>query len=90
MDSREALNVAVRHMGSTQKLCDAIGFTQNALWRAMRNGRPTAEMSNNIEAVTGGRVTRLMLRPDLFAEKAEIVEHAWRCLRRSERRARMR
>jgi len=80
---REGIARAIKHFGNETRLAEAIGFTAPAIRRAHRLGRPTPEMACNIEAATGGRVKRVWLRPDVFAEKAAIIEHAWKLRRAS-------
>lgn len=76
MTPREAMHQAIDIFGSEKKLGDAIGVSQNAVWRAKTVGRATAEMCVCIEAVTNGKVKRGALRPDLFG-KAKIIPHSW-------------
>lgn len=58
------LSRAVQIAGSQHKLADAIGFSQHAVWHALRRGRVSAEMARAIEKATG--VAAADLRPDLF------------------------
>lgn len=58
---------AISHCGSEAKLGKAAGVSQNAIWQAKQRGRVSAELAIKIEKATGGAVTRLQLRPDIFA-----------------------
>jgi DNA-binding transcriptional regulator YdaS (Cro superfamily) len=87
MTPREGLNFAVSLFGSESKLAAAIGYSQDAMNRACKLGKPTAEMAKNIEIVTKRKVTLKTLRPDLFGNGKELVKHSWsRGHRRSRRR----
>lgn len=60
------LSRAVEIAGSQHKLAEAIGYSQHAVWHALRRGRVSAEMALKIEKVTAGEVSAADLRPDLF------------------------
>jgi DNA-binding transcriptional regulator YdaS (Cro superfamily) len=80
MSSREAFARAISIFGSEMKLAEAIGYTQSTVHRAKRTGRPSAEMALAIEVATRRmpvKITRLMLRPDLFGKKATAMPHGW-------------
>jgi len=77
MTPREGLARAIRHFGNSTKLARAIGFTQPAVKRAHRLGRPTAEMCVNIEFATRGKIKREWLRPDVFARDVKLIENSW-------------
>lgn len=57
---------AIKHAGSENKLAQAAGYTQHAVWSARQRGEVTAEMAVAIERATAGTVTKIDLRPDLF------------------------
>lgn len=78
MTPREALRAASAHFGSDYALAQAIEFAAPTLSRAIKLGRPSAEMSRRIEQATGGVITRPMLRPDLFGELSQLQQHKWR------------
>ena len=78
MTPREGLNFAVSMFGSQKALAEAIGYSsQDAIHRAIQLGKPTAEMAKNIEIVTRRKVTRKVLRPDLFGNDKELVKNSW-------------
>jgi DNA-binding transcriptional regulator YdaS (Cro superfamily) len=77
MTPREGLEFAVSLFGSQEKLARAIKFSGRALSRAKDVGRVTAEMAFNIERATNKRVTRLMLRPDIFGNGNKLIKHSW-------------
>jgi len=56
---------AIRWAGSEAKLAQVIGCSQHAVWRAKR-GVPPPWMAVRIDLVTGGRISRFKLRPDVF------------------------
>lgn len=68
-----AIRKAVEAMGSQTALAEAIGVSQGLVWQWC-NGRlrVPAERCAGIERATEGKVTRQMLRPDLF-EKPEAA-----------------
>ena len=66
--SKSALMRAVACVGSQKALADRLGVTQSIVWywlEKAKKGCP-AEHAVKIEAVTGGKVTRHDLRPDLW------------------------
>lgn len=67
---------AIMLLGSQQKLADAVGRSQNAVFHAKSTGRVTAEMALAIDRATDGAVSRHQLRPDLYGPPADIVEEA--------------
>ena len=62
----EAIALAIAMFGSQQKLAAALGVSQGAVHKWLYGGRVSAENSIGIERVTGGRVSKAVLRPDLF------------------------
>lgn len=77
MTPREGLNFAITLFGSEVKLARAINFSPDALNRAKWLGKATPDMANNIEVVTGGQVTRQILRPDIFNDNPKLVKNSW-------------
>lgn len=69
-DIRQHMERAIKLAGSEKKLGDAAGVSQNAIWSAKRAGRVSAELAVGIERATGGEVSRVDLRPDLFGAAA--------------------
>jgi len=86
MDSRDGIVRAIACFGSAKKLAKAIGFSQGAVSRAKKWGYATAEMATCIEVATNGDVTRLMLRPDVFAPQPRLIKHSWNRKPRKESR----
>jgi len=76
--SRKSMERAIAIFGSEAKLGEAIGYTQHAVWRAKRSGRPSAEMAVAIDLATNGIVSRYALRPDVFVTDvdAQRKKHA--------------
>ncbi|NBC46725.1 MAG: chaperone [Gammaproteobacteria bacterium] len=70
--SKNPVTIAAAQLGSTSALARALGLTYQAVrkWeRAIDDGRLRgipAERAVEIERLTHGRVTRQMLRPDLW------------------------
>ena len=71
MSACELIARAVSHFGSQQRLADAIGCSQQLISRMLHNQRPSAEISVQIHAATGGHVSKYDLRPDLFGPEKE-------------------
>lgn len=62
---------AIEIMGSQSKLAEAIGVTPSFVNQWLSGTRPVPPVRcKDIEAATGGKVTRLELRPDVFGEVA--------------------
>ena len=64
---RSAIEVAIADVGSQGAVARALGITRQAVTFWVRTGRLPAERAIELEELTEGRVTREMLRPDLFA-----------------------
>lgn len=67
------LRKAVELKGSQAKLAKAAGVKQPSIWKALRAGRPSAELAVAIERATEGAIRRHHLRPDLFDVPNEIA-----------------
>lgn len=65
--SRKLMVRAIAMFGSEAKLGAAIGYTQHAVWRAKKSGRPSPEMAVAVDLATNGIISRYALRPDVFA-----------------------
>jgi len=63
-----ALDRAICIFGNQASLAKAIGFTQQAISYAYKNGRVSAEMAVAIERATNAVVRRDDLRPDIFGD----------------------
>lgn len=66
----ELLEAAITIAGSEAKLGKLTGYSQNAIWRAKRAGRVSAEMAAAIHRATNGAVRRQVLRPDIYGAAA--------------------
>jgi DNA-binding transcriptional regulator YdaS (Cro superfamily) len=78
MTPQQAIDRALEEFdGNLAALAAAIGFSQPAFWQAIKRGKLSAEMANNVEVATKGAVTRQQLRPDLFSPKARLAVSAW-------------
>lgn len=71
----EAFREAVRLIGSQAKTADVCGVTQAAIWTKLNPqkikhpvGPIAGEWCRPIEEATGGKITKEMLRPDLFVD----------------------
>ena len=65
-----ALDKAISRFGSQAKLARAIGVTPMAVTNWKKRGGVPAEQCGKIEVVTGGKVKRRDLRPDIFGNVA--------------------
>jgi DNA-binding transcriptional regulator YdaS (Cro superfamily) len=77
MTPRQGLRYAIALFGSEARLAAAIDYSTDGINEAKKRGKVTAEMAVNIERVTEKRVTRLMLRPDLFGNGNGLVKNSW-------------
>lgn len=67
---RELIRRAVAIVGSQGKLGKKLGITQQGVYYLLYKAeKVTGEMALAIESATNGKVTRKMLRPDLFRNK---------------------
>ena len=58
------------HSMSQEEFATKLGVTQGLVWQWLEGRtRITAERAVEIEAATGGKVTRHELRPDLYPEE---------------------
>lgn len=72
MLTTDILITAIALAGSETKLgTDLGGYTQNAVWAAKRSGRTSGPMARKLDEWTGGRVSRSVLRPDVFGDPSE-------------------
>jgi DNA-binding transcriptional regulator YdaS (Cro superfamily) len=69
MTPQESFTAAVEMFGSEAALAREARCSQANIWRARKLNRPSAEMSKRIELATRGKITRAMLRPDLFLKQ---------------------
>jgi DNA-binding transcriptional regulator YdaS (Cro superfamily) len=64
-----ALERAISLFSNQTRLAAATGFSQHAVWAAVKRGRVSARMAVAIHRATRGVVSKADLRPDLFAEE---------------------
>ena len=62
----ELIESAISDFGSETKLAAAAGVTQASINEAKRKGRVGPRMAMGIEKATEGKITRSVLRPDLW------------------------
>lgn len=62
------LNTAIQHFGSRRALADALGLTVMAIHQ-WENRQVPAERAVEIEILSGGKIKRESLRPDLYGSK---------------------
>lgn len=55
--------------GNQAEAARAVGVKQPSVWGWLNGGKPSAKSALAIERVTGGRITRYELRPDIFIEQ---------------------
>lgn len=68
MDFREHVKRAITICGSQKALAEKIGLSQPGVsWLINEATQISAELSVAIERATDGQITRIDLRPDLFA-----------------------
>jgi len=68
------ISVAIEILGSQQALATACGVTQPAVHKwATGKGRPDAKSSIAIERATKGKISRSVLRPDIFEQSSNDV-----------------
>jgi DNA-binding transcriptional regulator YdaS (Cro superfamily) len=57
---------AVNLAGGQRKLALITGFSQHAVWHAIKRGQPSAAMAVRIERALKGAISAADLRPDIF------------------------
>jgi len=75
--AQQVLLAAIDYYGSEAALGKAIGFSQNAVWRAKRLKRVSPRMAAKIEAVSKGRFKARRLCPDVFGTSSAIMARRW-------------
>lgn len=60
------LSRAVEHFGNMSKLAAATGYSQHAVWCAVKRNRVSPAMAVAIHKATKGKIKRADLRPDIF------------------------
>ncbi|MDE2441084.1 MAG: helix-turn-helix domain-containing protein [Betaproteobacteria bacterium] len=64
------ISLAVSAVGGMPALAKGCGVSVQAVHKWIKLGRPPAERCIEIELLTGGRISRYRLRPDVFGEQA--------------------
>lgn len=64
------IELACDLLGSQKKLALVLGISVQAVNKWVRSGRVPAERVLAVEAATGGKVSRHLLRPDLYPPEA--------------------
>ena len=64
----EALKAAVAIGGGQKRVAEALGISQAAVSQWMLRGRLPVERVLQLERLTGGKVPRGLLRPDIYPE----------------------
>lgn len=72
-DATPLIKQAVRLAGSQEKLGEACGVSQHAIWYILKRGKVSAEMATKIDAATNGEVPRWKLRPDLWSPPERVA-----------------
>lgn len=70
MERTDLLNRAIAIFGNQSRLADAIGYSQHAVWHALKRGQVSAKMALAIHRATNGKVKKHDLRPDIFGGAA--------------------
>ena len=65
----DLIEAAIIIAGSEAKLGKLTGYSQNAVWRAKRAGRVSAEMAAAIHRATNGAIAKHILRPDIYGSE---------------------
>ena len=60
------LTRAVKHFGNMSKLAVATGYSQHAVWCAVKRNRVSPAMAAAIHKASRGKIKRDELRPDIF------------------------
>ncbi len=72
MDVRDHVQEAIKRAGSGAGLGRATGYSQNAIWQAMKRGRVSPKMALAIHRATNGAVPASSLRPDLWPTEQHV------------------
>lgn len=66
MEQLDSLHRAIAIFGNQSRLAVAIGYSQHAVWHAVKRRRVSPEMAIAIHKATNGKVRKEQLRPDIF------------------------
>lgn len=66
MALKDHIEAAVAHFGSQEKLAVAIGCSQQQISYLMKAKSISADMAKKIHDATSGKVSKHILRPDIF------------------------
>ena len=65
-DKSIALQRAVALFNNPSQMARAIGYSQHAVWHALKRGQCSPQMAIAIHKVTRGKIKKDQLRPDIF------------------------
>lgn len=66
MQLKDHIETAVEHFGSQEKLAAAIGCSQQQISYLLKAKSISADMAKKIHDATKGKVSKHVLRPDIF------------------------
>lgn len=66
MEPNHPLRRAIALFDNPTRLAAAIGYSQHAVWHAIKRGQVSAAMAVKIERALKGAVSAAELRPDIF------------------------
>lgn len=73
MSVRETIDAMIRDAGTQAKLAKRAGCSQNAIYKALRDGRVSAELALKLDrAFDGGKFSASDLRPDLWPTREHV------------------
>ncbi|MCG7598843.1 helix-turn-helix domain-containing protein [Halomonas sp. McH1-25] len=70
MNSRKALEKAIKAVGSQSALARACGVSQQAVQQWVVSGKVPATRVQRVVVASAGTVTAVDLRPDVFGERS--------------------
>lgn len=62
------LDRAIKFFGNMNRLADATGYSQHAVWHAVQRGRVSPQMAAAIHKASKGKIKKAELRPDVFGD----------------------
>lgn len=70
MEQITHLQRAIAHFGNMTKLAVAIGYSQHAVWHAVKRQQVSPRMAVAIHKASNGKIKKAQLRPDIFGDAA--------------------
>lgn len=67
---------AIKVFGSEKKAADAFGVSQPVVNEAKRSGRVGPRLAMGIDRATSGRISKTVLRPDLWPASTPVPQAA--------------